>query len=282
MYKKLTALLLGTLTVGALQSNAQEAPAMSGNAPASAPATPAAPVTPAAPTWSTTITPSYVNVYMFRGSRLGGQSFEPSITSTYGNLTLGVWANDPIVNAGKVPGQSDPEIDPNASYTIPINDSLNIQPGATWYTYLRAPTNQGYYKMTFEPKVAVNWTAGGFTLSPTYYYDMVLQQSTAELNAAYSIPLKSYGTAFNINGTLGTYLGSSEVNGSNPQTHAWGNYYLIGFSMPYQVCKQGSLSIGWAFTAGSNADIKVFGQPQYHNPETAGRGVVTVSFAWTF
>src|SRR3954468_6212334 len=65
------------------------------------PATPT-PAVPAAPSWSVTATPSVVSQYMFRGVRLGGASFEPTVEADYGNLALLVWANFPIKN--KVPG----------------------------------------------------------------------------------------------------------------------------------------------------------------------------------
>ena len=81
---------------------------------------------------------------MFRGSRLGGQSFEPSVEGDYGStIKLGIWNNEPINNSNKVHGQSDPEIDPYGSYTYAINDSLSLQPGFTWYNYPDAPKSAG-------------------------------------------------------------------------------------------------------------------------------------------
>ena len=105
---------------------------------------------------SVVVTPAFVNQYMFRGVRLGGPSFEPSVEVDSGNLALGVWTNFPMQD--KVPGQSDPEIDPYGSYTIAVNSSVSVVPGFTWYNYPNADTNNGFFKSTFEPNIALNYT----------------------------------------------------------------------------------------------------------------------------
>src|SRR5688572_22281557 len=69
---------------------------------------PAAPTT--APSVSVTAIASVASNYMFRGQRLQGPSFQPTVEMAAGNLTLGVWGNFPLED--KVPGSSDPEIDP--------------------------------------------------------------------------------------------------------------------------------------------------------------------------
>ncbi|HKB58176.1 MAG TPA: hypothetical protein VKC51_11365, partial [Lacunisphaera sp.] len=94
MNKKIASLLVGVLGLGALTASAQT--------PAPAPA--AAPTT-----GSWVITPAVASQYMFRGTRLGGPSFEPTIEYDYGSLAVGVWGNIPIKD--KVDGQSDPEFD---------------------------------------------------------------------------------------------------------------------------------------------------------------------------
>jgi Putative MetA-pathway of phenol degradation len=237
MNHKLMALLLGGLTAGTVSIHAQTA---------SAGATPA-PAAVTAPSLSWTFTPTYVSTYMFRGQRLGGQSFEPSLEADYGNLAVGIWSNDPINNRAKVPGQSDPEIDPYASYTFSLDDSFSIQPGFTWYTYGRAPTNQGFYRQTFEPNLAVNYTLGGLKLTPKLYYDFVLREATYEFNAAYAVPLKDLGTELDFNGAAGYYRGTDVVN-----------------------------------TQGGDASLQTGGSPSVTNTQAVGRGVATVALGFTF
>ena len=166
--------------------NAQTAPV----APASSAPAAAAPAPAAAPASavSVVVTPAFVSQYMFRGVRLGGPSFEPAVEVDSGNLALGVWSNFPIKD--KVPGQSDPEIDPYGSYKVTINDSLSVAPGFTWYNYPNADTSNGFFKSTFEPNIALNCTAGGVTFTPKLYYDLVLKGPTYELTVTYTTPLK--------------------------------------------------------------------------------------------
>jgi hypothetical protein len=282
MNKKIVAILLGACTVGTLATRAQTTTPMTTTPAPATVATPApTPVTP--DSWSVVVTPSYVSSYMFRGSRLGGDSIQPSIEADYGSqLKVGVWASAPLTSSDKVHGQSDPEIDPYGSYTIPLNDSLSLQPGATLYTYNKAPTHEGFYKATFEPSLALNYTYDGVTISPTFYYDVILRAATYELDAAYTVPLKEIGTGLNFAGKLGTYFGSDEVNGSTPNTRAWGNYWLAGVTLPFQINKPSVFSIGWAYTEGSDSYYKQSGFGKQKNTEAVGRGVFSASYAWTF
>jgi len=223
---------------------------------------------------------------MFRGQRLGGNSFEPSISGSYGNWTVGVWANDPISNSDKVPGQSDPEIDPSGSYTFTLSDSVTLQPGFTWYTYCRAPTNEGYYRMTFEPNIALNYTVDGVTLTPKFYYDVVLDTATYEFDAAYTIPLKSISSEFDLTGTVGAYDGTNVANtdgvANAPKTTAKGNYWLLGVSMPFTLNSATKLLVGWSYTEGGSATLQTGNSPSQVNTEAVGRGFATVGLAITF
>jgi len=283
MHKKHYIALLGAFAFGAFQVNAQTATTAPTASTPSAPApAAAAPVAPAAPSWTWTLTPSYASVYMFRGQRLGGQSFQPSLTGTYGSWTTEIWTSVPVNHANLVHGQSDPEIDPSAIYTGTINDNLNVQAGATVYTYLNAPTAEGFFKATFEPQIGVNYTVAGLTINPKYYYDLVLRTATYEGNLAYSIPVKELGTSLNLAISVGTYYGTNVVNGSTPKTKAWGDYYSFGVSTPYTITKNSTLTVGVAFTEGSGAYFKQAGSPRVSNTAAVRRTPITVSYAWTF
>src|SRR6267142_1200844 len=85
MNKKTSSLVLSALAFGALSAYAQTPPA------------PAAPVVaPAAPSSSWVFTPAFASQYMFRGARLGGPSFEPTLEYDSGALAVGVWGNVPL------------------------------------------------------------------------------------------------------------------------------------------------------------------------------------------
>ena len=245
--------------------------------------TPAAESTPApaaAPSYSVTLTPAFASQYMFRGVRLGGPSFEPSLEFDSGAYALGVWSNFPI--ADKVPGQSDPEFDIYGSYTYNASEAVSIVPGFTAYTYPNAKTSNGFYTATFEPNIALNYSLGPVKLTPKIYYDFVLQGPTYEFTAAYALPLQSAGTELDFVGTVGTFKWDSAAQDTTPDVKNWGDYYLIGVSLPFQVTKESKLTVGFAYTEGSNNYLKQGTDHKAKNTAAVGRGVVTVSYAWTF
>jgi uncharacterized protein (TIGR02001 family) len=246
-----------------------------------APAAPAAPTPPAPPAWAFSVSPTYVSQYMFRGVRLGKDSIQGAFDATYGNWDMGIWASNPI-GSNKVPGQSEPEVDPYGSYTFPVNDSWSIQPGFTVYTYTKAPTNQGFYHATFEPNLAVNYTVGNLKLTPKIYYDMILKGPTEEFNAAYTVPLKDLGTELDFSGNVGTYLQDDTINGANPDIKAWGNYWSLGVAAPYQLTKEVKLTVGYLYTEGSDAFFKQSGSRRVKNTAALGKGVISVglTYAW--
>jgi hypothetical protein len=229
---------------------------------------------------SVVLTPAFVNQYMFRGARLSGPSFEPTIEVDSGNLALGVWSNFPMKD--KVPGQSDPEIDPYGSYTLTVNESLSVAPGFTWYNYPNADTNNGFYKSTFEPNIALNYTLAGVRFTPKVYYDVVLKGPTYEFTVSYAIPLKDAGTELDWTLTGGTFRLTDAIKGANPSVKNRGDYYLIGVSLPFALTKESKLTIGIAYTKGSNNFFKQGSDPRVQNTAAVGRVVGTLSYAYTF
>ncbi len=276
---RLAILITSLLAFGATLVSAQTPATTSAPTPAQPAAAPAA--APAeATTGSWVLTPSVVSQYMFRGVRLGGPSFQPSLEYDYGAFAIGVWNSDPI--ADRVPGQSNPEIDPYGSYTFTINDKLSIVPGFTWYTYPRADRSNGFYKDTFEPNLAVNYTIGILKITPKFYYDVVLRGPTYELNAAVAVPLKEAGTELDFAATVGTFKWDDSIDQVSPSIKNWGNYWLVGVSLPFQVTKASKLTVGFAYTKGSDNYLKQGTDPRVLNTAAVGRGVVTVSYGWTF
>jgi hypothetical protein len=232
------------------------------------------------PSLSFVVTPAVVSQYMFRGVRSGGLSFEPTIEADYGNLAVGVWMNTPIRD--KVPGQSDPEIDPYGSYTFNLSGALSVQPGFTVYSYMRAPLDQGFYHATFEPSLAVNYTLRGVRLTPKLYYTFVLEGPTYELNASSAVPLAELGTELDFTATGGTFSHKNVVNGATPKVKNWGNYWLLGVAAPFTISRSAKLSVGFAYTAGSGNYVRQGSASKVKNAAAIGRGVFTLSYAWTF
>ncbi len=262
MTKKLLLALLSAAAVGTVSTRAQ------------------APAAAAAPAYTVTATASAVSQYMFRGQRLGGPSWQPSVEVGAGDFTAGIWSNLPFKD--KLANSSDPEFDLYGSYTINVDKNTSVVPGFTFYTYPKAPTNAGYYRSTIEPSLALNYTVSGVKLTPKFYYDFTLSAPTYELTAAYALPLKDLGTELDFTAQVGTYIQRDVTNNANPAVKAWGDYWQLGVAAPFQITKESKLTVGFAYTEGRDAYAKQGSSPKAVNTLAVGRGVVTVSYSYAF
>jgi hypothetical protein len=267
MKKNLVVFVILAFTAGAATARAQIASARSMQATAAA-------------SWSVVVMPEIVSQHMFRGVRRGGLAFQPSVEADYGNLALGVWMSTPWRD--KVPGQSDPEIDPFGSYTLNLTDILSIEPGFTAYTYLRAPLDRGFHHATFEPNLALNYTVRGVRLTPKLYYDVVLEGATCELTATTAVPLTGLGTELDITATAGTFYQHDVVNDAAPKVKNWGDYWLVGVAAPFALSRSSRFTVGFAYTAGHGNYVKQGAAPKTKNPAAVRRGVLTLSYTWTY
>lgn len=246
---------------------------------APAPAAAAAPA--AAPAVSFTATGTLVSDYMFRGQRLSSAAFQPAVEGVAGDLTFGVWASTPF-DGNKVPDSSDPEIDLYGSYTIALGKDLTLVPGATAYFYPSAPTQFGFYKSTFEPNLALNYTVEGVKFTPKVYYDMTLEGATWELTVGYAIPMKDIGSELGLAATFGTFLLDEAANNTTPSVKSWGDYWQVGGSLPFQLSKDSKLTVGLAYAKGSNAYTKQGTAGKTPNALAVGRSVVTLAYSLSF
>lgn len=234
----------------------------------------------ATPAYTVTSTFTAVSQYMFRGQRLGGPSWQPSVEVGAGDFTAGLWSNLPFKD--KVKDTSAPEFDLYGSYIWNVDKDLSIVPGITLYDYPKAPTNAGYYRATIEPSLALNYTYAGVKLTPKLYYDFTLSGPTYELTAAYALPLKDFGTELDFTGQIGSYIQRNVANKTDPDVKAWGNYWQLGVAAPFQITKESKLTVGFAYTEGTSASVKQGSAPKTSNPLAVGRGVVTVSYSYAF
>jgi len=238
----------------------------------------------AAPSSSWVVTPSFASQYMFRGTRLGGPAFQPSVEYDQGNFAAGIWSNVPLKD--KVIGQSDPELDFYGSYSTEVAKNLTVVPGITVYYYPNADRTNGFYKSTYEPNIALNYSIesslGVLKLTPKLYYDFILKGPTAEFTAAFTVPLKDISSELDFTGTYGSFKWKDYAPNNTPDIKNWGDYYLLGVAMPFQVSKASKLTVGFAYTKGSNNYLKQGTDAKVLNSAAVGRGVVTLSYAITF
>ena len=105
---------------------------------------------------------------------------------------------------------------------------------------------------------------------------------TAELSAAYAFPLKDLGTELDFSASYGEYLQKNVVRNSVPDTKAWGNYWWVGVALPYQITRNSKITLGVGYAKGDDAFVKYGSTPKVPNSLAIGRGVVSISYAWTF
>ena len=235
---------------------------------------------PAAPSSSWVFTPAFTSQYMFRGVRLGGPSFQPTLEFDQGSLAVGVWASTPI--SAKVDGQSDPEFDFYGTYSFEVAKDMTLVPGFTFYTYPDANKANGFYKGTFEPNLAFNYTISGWKFTPKVYYDFVLKGPTLELTAAYAIPLPDIKSELDFTASAGTFKWTDALENTTPKAKNWGDYYSVGVAMPFQVSTGSKLTLGVAYTKGSNNYVKIGTDHRFENTAAVGRAVFTLSYAISF
>jgi len=218
--------------------------------------------------------------YMFRGLRYGGPSLQPMIEYDRGNLSTGVWASTPLAN--KVPGQSDPEIDPFVSYKVPLNEALSVQPGATVYLFPRAEPDMGFYRATFEPSVALNYTYRGVTVTPKLYYDVVLRGPTYEMNASYALPVKEIGSELDFYASIGAYDWNAGIARTTPRTEMRGNYWNASVSLPFQISANSKITASLGYARGLDSTMRQSGMPTMDNAQAVGRVVGTLGYTVMF
>lgn len=230
-----------------------------------------------------TATASVVSQYMLRGLRLSAGGMQPAVEMTKGDLVLGAWSNIPF-DGDKVPNSSDPEIDLYGYYTIPVNAAVSLAPGFTSYHFPNAPTRAGYYRATFEPNLALNYTIVpvGVRLTPKVYYDVVRKGATYEFNAAYAFPLKEIGSELDFFATVGTYKWTAATNHASPAVTTWGDYWQLSVAAPFQVSLKSKITVGFSYSEGRDAFTKSGSARKSPNPLASSRGAASISYTFSF
>jgi len=229
--------------------------------------------------FTVTITPSYVSEYMYRGTQLAGSSLQPAIEADAGQAVFGVWSNLPLASTGSVRAT---EVDPYASYSIPLGKEFSLAPGFEAYTYSQPSPAEGNYRARYEPNLSLTYSAHGIRVTPTAYYDLTLQELTLELTVTTALPLAAIGTELDLTGTAGNYTATHALDTSGPNEKAWGSYWLLGGSIPYQLVKNVKAAIGYAYTDGFDAHTQLGSLLRVVNPRAVGRSVLSASVTLSF
>ncbi len=226
-------------------------------------------------TWS--ITPAFASQYLFRGTRLAGASFQPSLDYSRGAFAAGAWSSAAL--SGGARGRSDLEVDIYGMYSF-SNDTRTVEfvPGFWLYTYPDNNDSDRHPSLTFEPNLAVPLYVAGIRLTPALYYDVTREGATWEIAAAFAVPLKQLGTTIEFLATAGTFKWDNITDGASPPTKNWGDYYTVGARIPVTIGARSQLALGLTHSLGRKNFFKPAGAPKYRNPDAGNHTAVTLSY----
>lgn len=136
----------------------------------------------------------YVTEYVFRGTSLAGSSVQPYAEASYGNFTLGAWFSTGI---GEDSFASADELDLYVGYSVPLNSSISLDLGGTYYHYPQfgsfLSTSEGEFTGlnagSYEVSASVGF--GDLPLAPslTAYYDFTFKNLTLEASVGHSFQI---------------------------------------------------------------------------------------------
>jgi uncharacterized protein (TIGR02001 family) len=131
----------------------------------------------------------FVSQYVFRGVSLADDAVQPYVEASYGNFTVGGWFSTGIGANSIVAGD---EFDLYAGYSVPLDSSISLDLGATYYHY---PQGGDFFETknggagSYEVSAAVGF--GEVPLAPTVaaYYDFTLEAFTLEGGVGHSVEI---------------------------------------------------------------------------------------------
>jgi uncharacterized protein (TIGR02001 family) len=166
---------------------------------------------------------TYTSKYVFRGVKVTEQSIQPSVELSTGDFYAGVWSNQPIKSG------EDNEFDFYAGFGIPVNETIKLDVGATYYYYPDSDSGA-----TFEPYIGVTGEIMGLSAGLYLYRDIDVKAWTTQGNLGYSFPIEAAGVSLD----LGAYYGN--VDGRNESYR----YYGVDLSVPFQINENAVVTVG--------------------------------------
>ncbi len=129
----------------------------------------------------------YVSQYVFRGVSLADDAIQPYAEASIGNFTVGGWASTAIGENSVFAGD---EFDLYAGYSVPLDSSISLDLGATYYHYPQGgdflETKDGGAG-TYEVSASVGLGDAPLAPSISAYYDLTLEAFTVEGGVSHSV-----------------------------------------------------------------------------------------------
>ncbi len=131
----------------------------------------------------------YVTAYVFRCVQLGGASAQTYAEASVGNFTVGGWFSTGIGESSIISGD---EFDLYAGYSVPLDGSISLDLGATYYHY---PQGGSFFETddgnagSYEVSASVGFGDVPLAPSVTAYYDFTFEALTLEGALGHSFAL---------------------------------------------------------------------------------------------
>lgn len=187
--------------------------------------------------YSVTVDFPYTSKYVFRGIELAKDSLQPSVELSTGPVYLGVWTSQPVTN------NTDNEFDFYAGYKYQLNDSWDVDVGATVYYYPELDRSTGGKRSTTEGYIGVNGNIKGFTPGLYTYRDVTLDTTTVQAQVGYSLPIANLGLSLDLSANAGRVF--------NDHGGAY-TYWSTGVNVPYKIAEKSTVYAGVNY---SNSNI---------------------------
>lgn len=179
------------------------------------------------------------STYVFRGFKLGEETFMGSFDVSYDDFYAGIWTAQPTTDEVNW----DSEIDFYGGYSSAINDVISFDVGGTYYYY---PTTTD--ASTFEIFGGLSWDVV-FAPAVYAYYDFDLETFTFEASAGNSWDVADK-TTFDLGGSIGWI----EPDAGDSQ------YYIMasgGFSYSFTEYATGSFALNVSELEGGTSELWV-------------------------
>ncbi len=214
---------------------------------------------------SVTVDVTYVSDYVFRGTKLGDASVQPSIEAAYGDLYAGVWHTSELSHNDGVT-----ETDLYAGYGFDVTEQVSLDAGVTQYTY-----NGGSGDDSTEVFVGAS---ADVLLTPSIYayYDFDYENITVEASIGYSIPVEAIKASLDLSAKVG-YV---DLGDEDPRETVEDNYtyFVVGAAVPFKLSETATLTVGVDYIYNTEDEISGISAADSHHDIFVGKAGISIGF----
>ena len=156
----------------------------------------------------------FVSQYVFRGISFADNAVQPLAELSYGNFTVGGWFSTGVGENSVAGGD---EFDLYAGYSVPLNSSISLDLGATYYHFPQGGSffeTDGGNAGSYEVSASVGFGDVPLAPSVTAYYDFTFEAFTLEGSVGHSFAIGE-----NQSFDLGLTVGLVDADGGS---YEWG------------------------------------------------------------